>query len=91
MEMVGEMGRVEAVIWGQEILGFGWVLVCFWLENCCSGSGVFVGVLVGVLFDYLYLLCGLYWWVSVYSVGGLSGFGGVDIALFTWCFVVVCG
>ena len=38
--MVVKMGRVEAVIWGREMVGFGWFLVCFWLRNCCSGSGV---------------------------------------------------
>ena len=47
--------------------------------------------LVGILFDYLYLFYGLYWLVLVCSVGGLSGFGVVSIALFTWCFVMVCG
>lgn len=46
---------------------------------------------VSILFDYLYLFCSLDWWVLVCLVGGLSGFGVVGIALFTWCFVVVCG
>ena len=91
--MVAKMGRVEAVIWGWyggwrwwDFVGFWWVLGCFWLGNYCSWSGV----LVGILFDYLYLFYGLYWWASVCSVGGLSGFGVVSIALFIWCFVVVC-
>ena len=39
--------------------------------------------LVGILFDYLYLFYGLYWWVLVGLVGGLSEFGVVNIALFT--------
>ena len=49
------------------------------------------GIFVGILFDCLYLFYGLYWWVSACFMGGLSGFGVVDIALFTWCFVVMCG
>lgn len=42
-------------------LVFGVILVCFWLGNRCLGSGV----IVGILFDYLYLFYGLYWWVLV--------------------------
>ena len=79
------------VIWGLGSGGiwlvFGVILGCFWLGNYCSWSGV----LVGILFDYLYLFCSLDWWVLVCSVGGLSGLGVVSIVLFTWCFVVVCG
>lgn len=55
------------------------------------GSGVFVGILLVFLFDYLYLFYGLSWWISVCLVGGKWEFSVVDIALFTGCFVVVCG
>lgn len=68
-------------------VGFGLFFGLFWLGNCCLWSGVFVGI----LFDYLYLFYGLYLWVSACFMGGLSEFGVVDIALFTWCFVVMCG
>lgn len=73
------MGVKDGGIW----LFLGWL----WLGNCCLGSGV----LVGILFDCLYLFCSLYWWVSACFMGGLSGFSVVDIALFTGCFVVACG
>lgn len=73
------------------MVGFSWFLVGFWLGNCCSGSGVSCWYFVGILFDYLYLFYGLYWWALVCLVGGKCRFGVVDIALFTWYFVVVCG
>ena len=76
---------------GGILLVFGLILGCFWLGNRCSGSGVSCRYFVSILFDYLYLFCSLDWWVLVCFMGGLSGFGVVSIALFTWCFVVVCG
>lgn len=76
------MGRGE-----RGVVGFGW----FWLGNYCFGNGVFYWCRVGVLFDYLYLFYSLYWWILVCFVGWWSGFRVVSIALFTWCFVMVCG
>ena len=64
----GDMG----VIWGLEVVGFCWFLGWFWLRNCCSESGVSCWYFVSILFDYLYLFHGLYWWISVCSVDGMS-------------------
>ena len=61
----GEMGCVEAVIWGlyggREVVGFCWFLGDFGWEIVVCGA-VFLLVFC---FDYLYLFYGLYWWVSV--------------------------
>ena len=89
--MVVKMWRVEAVIWGWYEGEICWDLVGFWLVFSWEIVVQRAVFLVGILFDYLYLFYGLYWLVLVCSVGGLSGFGVVSIALFTWCFVMVCG
>lgn len=81
--MVGENGACGGGVWRDVLdflVGFDWEIVCD-----------FYWCLIGILFDYLYLFYGLYWWILVCLVGGTSGFEVVSITLFTWCFVMVCG
>lgn len=80
--MVGGNGALGGDV-GRDLVGLGW----FWWGNLCLGSGVFVGT----LFDFC-LIIYIYFMACIGEfVGGISGFIVVSIALFTWCFVVVCG
>lgn len=65
------------------MVGFGW----FWWGTVVWGAMSFVGV----VFDFC-LIIYIYFMACIGEfVGGISGFRVVSIALFTWCFVVVCG
>lgn len=83
------------VIWGLGsggiLLVLGVILRCFLVGKSLFMEWCSCWYFVSILFDYLYLFCSLDWWVLVGSVGGQCEFGVVSIALFTWCFVVVCG
>lgn len=65
-----------------------------WWDLVGFGGGIVVwGAVsfVGVLFDFC-LIIYIYFMACIGEfVGGISGFRVVSIALFTWCFVVVCG
>lgn len=61
-------------------VGFGWEIVV--------RGVVFLLAFCLIIYIYSMVYIGGHW---VCLVGGTSRFGVVDIALFTWCFVVVCG
>lgn len=77
--MVGRGGGVGRGVW--------WDLVGF------DGGIVVWGVVsfVGVLFDFCLIIYIYFMACMGEFVGGISGFRVVSIALFTWCFVMVCG
>lgn len=77
--MVGGNG-VLAGDAGRDLVGFGGGIVVWG-----------VVLLLVFLFDYC-LIIYIYFMACIGKfVGGISGFRVVSIALFTWCFVVVCG
>lgn len=71
--------------WCREGLGWIWLVL---MGEPLFGSGVFCWCFCLIfvwLFIFIFMAC------MGGFVGGISGFRVVSIALFTWCFVVVCG
>lgn len=64
MVMAGENGRVEAVIWGREMVGFGWFFGLFLVEKLLFREWCFLLVFCLIIYIYSMVYIGWYWFVQ---------------------------